>query len=136
MARWPETMAGEEREGREEEDTLTNAQVLVWTAWQGRARAAGQRLLEGVFTMAPLEAPHHRRSTHAWTTANVHSKPSEEIQLGVRSVATGAGKIPSGDRTLISSKRRGVSNPLSGGGRGPRGTSYAQASAAEVTRVG
>jgi hypothetical protein len=71
--------------GREEEDALTDAQVLIWTAWQGRARAAGQRLLEGVFTTVPSGALHHRQSTHAWTTANAHSKPSEEIQLGVRS---------------------------------------------------
>jgi hypothetical protein len=98
---WPE----KRERGREEEDTLTDAQVLVWTAWQGRARAAGQRLLEGVFTTAPLEAPHRRGSTHAWTIANVHSKPSDEIQLGVRSVVTGAGKILSGDRTPISSER-------------------------------
>jgi hypothetical protein len=79
---------------------------------------------------------HHRQSTPTWTTASTHNTPSEEIRRGVSSEMTGAGEIPSGDRTLISSERRGVPNPLGGGGRGPRGASYAQVSAAEVTRVG
>jgi hypothetical protein len=42
LARWPKTMAREERRGVErKEDTLTDAQALVWTAWRGSARAAG-----------------------------------------------------------------------------------------------
>jgi hypothetical protein len=56
-------MAGEERRGVErKEDTLTDAQALVWTAWRGSAHAAGQRLPEGVFTTAPPGAPHHQRA--------------------------------------------------------------------------
>jgi hypothetical protein len=39
----------------------------------------------------------------------------------VSSEATEIGENPSGDRPPISSKRRGVPNPLGGGGRGPRG---------------
>jgi hypothetical protein len=54
LARWPRTLAREERRGVErKEDTLTGAQVLVWTAWRGSARAASQRLPEEVFTSAP-----------------------------------------------------------------------------------
>jgi hypothetical protein len=61
---WPDGQRPwlEKRErGREEEDTLTDAQALVWTAWRGSARVAGQRLPEGVFTTVPPGAPHHRR---------------------------------------------------------------------------
>jgi hypothetical protein len=44
-------LAREERRGVErKEDTLTGTQVLIWTAWQGSARAAGQRLPKEVFT--------------------------------------------------------------------------------------
>jgi hypothetical protein len=66
----------------------------------------------------------------------MHNKHSEEIRWGVSSEVTGAGKIPSGDRPPISLERRGVPNPLGGGGRGPRGASYAQVSVAEVTGDG
>jgi hypothetical protein len=54
----------------------------------------------------------------------------------VSSEATEIGENPSGDRPPISSKRRGVPNPLGGGGRGPRGASYAQVIVAEVTGDG
>jgi hypothetical protein len=53
-------MAREERRGVErKEETLTDAQALIWTAWWGSARAAGQRLPEGVFTSAPLAKHTH-----------------------------------------------------------------------------
>jgi hypothetical protein len=46
-----------------EEITLTIAQVLVWTAWQGSACTAGQRLPEDDFTEHTLGAPHHGNAT-------------------------------------------------------------------------
>jgi hypothetical protein len=63
-------MAGEEKRGVErKEDTLTDAQALVWTAWRGSARAAGQRLTEGVFTSAPpakhTHLDHRKHAQHA-----------------------------------------------------------------------
>jgi hypothetical protein len=54
----------------------------------------------------------------------------------VSSKATETGENPSGDRPPISSERRGVPNPLGGGGRRPRGASYAQVTVAEVTGDG
>jgi hypothetical protein len=44
------------------EDTLTIAWVLVWTAWQGSACAAGKRLPRVVFTSAHQE--HHITGMH------------------------------------------------------------------------
>jgi hypothetical protein len=41
----------------------------------------------GSLHRAPLGAPHHRQSTHTWTTASMHNTPSVEIQRGVRSAA-------------------------------------------------
>jgi hypothetical protein len=55
-----------ERE-RERGITLTVAQVLVWTAWQSSACAAGQRLPRVVFTIAHQE---HRITV---TTHTLHS---------------------------------------------------------------
>jgi hypothetical protein len=131
MARWPVTMARKERREVEGEEHAHHTPRRMSGRHGGAVPAQPARDYPG--RTSPW---HHRRSTHTWTTANTHSKPSEEIQRGVSSEATGAGEIPSGDRTPISSERRGVPNPLGGGGRGPRGASYAQASAAEVTRVG
>jgi hypothetical protein len=63
-------MAREERRGVEsKEDTLTDAHALVWTAWRGSARAAGQRLPEVVFTSAPpakhTHLDHRKHAQHA-----------------------------------------------------------------------
>jgi hypothetical protein len=43
---WPE----KKEKGREEEEALTIAQVLIWMAGQGSACAAGQRLPKEDFT--------------------------------------------------------------------------------------
>jgi hypothetical protein len=95
------------RREREEEDTLTNAQELVWTAWWGSARAVGQRLPEGVFTMAPLGAPHHRRvHTH-------HDLLGEAPQALGRSRR---GVEISSDREAISRAGSSLGSPRRGGG--------------------
>jgi hypothetical protein len=70
LARWPKTLAREERRGVErKEDTLTGAQVLIWTAWRGSARAAGQRLPKEVFTSTPptkhTHLDHRKHAQHA-----------------------------------------------------------------------
>jgi hypothetical protein len=131
MARWPVIMAREERREVEGEEHAHHTPRRMSGRHGGAVPARLARDYPG-----RTSPRHHRRSTHAWTTANVHSKPIEEIRRGVRSEVIVAGKIPSGDRTPISSERRGDPNPLGGGGRGPRGASYAQALAAEVTGVG
>jgi hypothetical protein len=61
---WPE----QKEKGREEEEALTIAQVLVWTAWQGSACAAGQRLPKVVFTTAHQEHRITGVHTHITTT--------------------------------------------------------------------
>jgi hypothetical protein len=131
MARWPVTMAGEERRGVEEEEHAHHTPRRMSGRHGGAVPAWPARGYPG-----RTSPQHHWRCTHTWITASMHSKHSEEIQRGVSSKAIGAGEIQSGDRPPISSERRGVPNPLGGGGRGPRGTSYAQVSAAEVTGGG
>jgi hypothetical protein len=69
-----------ERE-RERGITLTVAQVLVWTAWQSSACAAGQRLPEDDFTKHAPGAPHHGASTGEYsriTSTRGGSASSEE----------------------------------------------------------
>jgi hypothetical protein len=78
---WPE----KKERGREEDDTLTDAHVLVWTAWQGSARAAGQRLPEGVFTTAHQEhritgmLTHTPGSPRRSTTSTTESRRGVEV---------------------------------------------------------
>jgi hypothetical protein len=135
MARWPKTMAGEERRGVErKEDTLTDAQALVWMAWRGSARAAGQRLPERVFTTAPPGAPHHRRAhTHTMVSSMKHHRHHREparwrVQRRQR------GKILSEIQPWISSERRRPANPLGGDGRGHGGEQLVHGGGGEARR--
>jgi hypothetical protein len=77
---WPE----KKERGREEDDTLTDAQVLIWTAWQGSAHAAGQRLPEGDFTTAHQEHRitselTHKRSPRRSTAGTIESRRGVEV---------------------------------------------------------
>jgi hypothetical protein len=94
---WPEK---KEKSG-EKEDTLTNARVLVWTAWQGSARAAGQRLPDVVFTTASPGTLHHRRAHAHHNHQSSRSKHQERARRGIESEVTGDGG------------NRGESNPRS-----------------------
>jgi hypothetical protein len=77
-------------------DILTDAQALVWTAWRGSARAAGQRIPEEDFTMAPRRAPYHRRAhTHAVISSMKHRRHQEATGEVAGSVAS-RGDFPSG----------------------------------------
>jgi hypothetical protein len=131
MARWPVTMAREVRREVEGEEHAHH------TPRRMSGRHGGAVLARPARDYTGRTSPrHHRQSMHTWTNAGTHNKHREEIRRGVSLEASGASEIPSGDRTPISSERRGVLNPLGGGGRGPRGASYAQVSVAEVTGVG
>jgi hypothetical protein len=104
---------GQRRErGREEEDTLTDAQVHVWTAWRGIARAAGQRLPGEDFTAAPPGAPHLTlppacTHTHTMTSSEKHRAPGRS-RRGVEF---------SGDREVNSRVRSSPGSPRRRGGR-------------------
>jgi hypothetical protein len=118
---WPE----KKERGREEEDTLTNDQVLIWTAWQGSARAAGQRLPEVVFTMAPPGTPHHRHAqTHQDLRGEAPQAPPRAGEVS-RSVAIER-QFLSGIQTQISSERRRPAKSFGGDGRGLGGEQLAQ----------
>jgi hypothetical protein len=140
MARWPVTMVGEERREVEVEEHAHHMPRCMSGRHGGAVPARPARGYPG--ESSPRHHREHRtrrfhwRCTHTWTTANTHNKNREEIRWGVSSEATGVGENPSGARPQISSERRGFPNPLGGGGRGPRGASYAQVSVAEVTGDG
>jgi hypothetical protein len=74
-----------------EEITLTIAQVLVWTAWQGSAYAAGQRLPEDDFTELTPGAPHHGASTGEYSritsTRGGTTSTEEKARRGTKSEA-------------------------------------------------
>jgi hypothetical protein len=81
----------EKKKIRERGITLTDAQVLVWMAWQGSACAAGQRLPEEDFTEHTPGAPHHGTSTGEYSpitsTRGGTSNIEEKARRGTKSEA-------------------------------------------------
>jgi hypothetical protein len=75
--------------------TLTNAQVLIWTAWQGSACVAGQRLPEDDFTEHTPRAPHHGAYTGEYSritsTGGGTASTKEKARRGSKSEATNDG---------------------------------------------
>jgi hypothetical protein len=100
MARWPVTMAREERREVEEEEHAHHTPRRMSGRHAGAVPTWPARDYPG-----KTSPQHHRRCTHTWTTASTHSKHSEEIQRGVSSEAIEVGEILSGDRPR--SHRRG-----------------------------
>jgi hypothetical protein len=109
MARWPVTMAGEERREVEEEEHAHHTPRRM-SRWHGRAVPARPARGYPGKTSPQHHREHrtrcfHRRCTPTWTTASMHIKHREEIRWGVSSEATGAGENLSGERPR--SHRRG-----------------------------
>jgi hypothetical protein len=111
-----------------EEITLTIAQVLVWTAWQGSACAAGQRLPGDDFTERTPREPHHGVSTSEYsritstgggTTSRREGSAWQQIRGDQRR------RVSSEETTPISSGRKQTVNPFSVAGRGRLGECFA-----------
>jgi hypothetical protein len=112
-----------------EEITLTVAQVLVWTAWQGSAYAAGQRLPGDDFTERTPRAPHHGVSTGEYsritsTGGGTTSRREGSARLQIR--GDQQRRVLSEQTIPISSGRKQTANPFGVAGRGRVGECFAQ----------